>query len=55
MRLIAHELNEFEPWLWLAVPSKLFAVVVAAADIAASAQGTISTIVLRMELTARDR
>jgi len=55
MRLIAHQLNEFEPWLRLAVPSKLFAVVSAAGVVAASAQGTFSTIVLKMELTARDR
>jgi len=35
MRQIALELNEFVPWLWLAVPSGLFTVVVAAAVVAA--------------------
>jgi H+/Cl- antiporter ClcA len=55
MRQIPRELNEFERWLCPAVSLGIFAVVVAAAAVAASTQGTISTIVLRMELTARDR
>jgi H+/Cl- antiporter ClcA len=42
-------------WLWPGVPPGLFAVLGAAAVLAATTQGPISTVMLMMELTARDR
>ncbi len=42
-------------WLWPGVPPGLFAVVGAAAVLAATTQGPISAVVLIMELTGRDR
>jgi H+/Cl- antiporter ClcA len=42
-------------WLWPGVPPGLFAVLGAAAVLAATTQGPISTIVLMIELTGRDR
>jgi len=42
-------------WLWPGVPPGLFALLGAAAVLAATTQGPISTVVLMMELTARDR
>lgn len=42
-------------WLWPGVPSGLFAVVGAGAVLAATTQGPVSTVILMMELTGRDR
>jgi CIC family chloride channel protein len=42
-------------WAWPGVPPGLFAVLGAAAVLAATTQGPISTVVLIMELTGRDR
>jgi len=42
-------------WLWPGVPPGLFAVIGAAAVLAATTQGPISAVVLIMELTGRDR
>jgi H+/Cl- antiporter ClcA len=42
-------------WIWPGVPAGLFAVLGAAAVLAATTQGPISTVVLMMELTGRDR
>jgi CIC family chloride channel protein len=42
-------------WFWPGVPSGLFALLGAAAVLAATTQGPISTVVLMMELTGRDR
>ena len=42
-------------WLWPGVPMGLFALLGAGAVLAASTQGPLSTIVLMMELTGRDR
>ena len=42
-------------WLWPGVPAGLFALLGAAAVLAATTQGPISTVVLMMELTGRDR
>jgi chloride channel protein, CIC family len=42
-------------WMWPGVPPGLFAVLGAAAVLAATTQGPISTVVLMMELTGRDR
>ena len=42
-------------WIWPGVPPGLFAIVGAAAVLAATTQGPISTVVLMMELTGRDR
>ncbi len=42
-------------WFWPGVPPGLFALLGAGAVLAASTQGPISTIVLMMELTGRDR
>jgi len=42
-------------WLWPGVPPGLFALLGAAAILAATTQGPISTVVLMMELTGRDR
>src|SRR5271169_3263537 len=42
-------------WIWPGVPLGLYAVLGAGAVLAATTQGPISTIVLMMELTGRDR
>jgi CIC family chloride channel protein len=42
-------------WFWPGVPPGMFAVLGAAAVLAATTQGPISTVVLMMELTGRDR
>jgi H+/Cl- antiporter ClcA len=42
-------------WIWPGVPPGLFAIIGAAAVLAATTQGPISTAVLMMELTGRDR
>jgi H+/Cl- antiporter ClcA len=42
-------------WIWPGVPPGLFAVLGAAAVLAATTHGPISSVVLIMELTARDR
>ncbi len=42
-------------WLWPGVPPGLFALLGAGAVLAATTQGPISTVVLMMELTGRDR
>jgi CIC family chloride channel protein len=42
-------------WIWPGVPPGLFAVLGASAVLAATTQGPISTVVLMMELTGRDR
>jgi chloride channel protein, CIC family len=42
-------------WLWPGVPAGLYAIIGAAAVLAATTQGPISTAVLMMELTGRDR
>ena len=42
-------------WLWPGVPPGLFAVIGAAAVLAATTHGPISAVVLIMELTGRDR
>lgn len=42
-------------WFWPGVPPGLFAVLGAAAVLAATTQGPLSTVVLMMELTGRDR
>jgi H+/Cl- antiporter ClcA len=42
-------------WLWPGVPPGLFAVLGAAAVLAATTQGPLSTVVLLMELTGQDR
>jgi CIC family chloride channel protein len=42
-------------WLWPGAPPGVFAVVGAAAVLAATTQGPISSVVLMMELTGRDR
>jgi chloride channel protein, CIC family len=42
-------------WIWPGVPPGLFALLGAAAVLAATTQGPVSTIVLMMELTGRDR
>jgi H+/Cl- antiporter ClcA len=42
-------------WVWPGVPQGLFAVLGAAAVLAATTQGPISAVVLMMELTGRDR
>ncbi|MDQ1470780.1 MAG: chloride channel protein family, partial [Bryobacterales bacterium] len=42
-------------WFWPGVPPGLFAVIGAAAVMAATTQGPLSTVVLMMELTGRDR
>jgi CIC family chloride channel protein len=42
-------------WFWPGVPPGLFAVLGAGAVLAATTQGPISTVVLMMELTGRDR
>jgi chloride channel protein, CIC family len=42
-------------WIWPGVPSGLFALLGAGAVLSATTQGPISTVVLMMELTGRDR
>jgi H+/Cl- antiporter ClcA len=42
-------------WIWPGAPAGLFAVLGAAAVLAATTQGPISTVILMMELTGRDR
>jgi len=42
-------------WIWPGVPPGLFALLGAAAVVAATTQGPISTVILMMELTGRDR
>lgn len=42
-------------WIWPGAPPGLFAVLGAAAVLAATTQGPISTVILMMELTGRDR
>ncbi len=42
-------------WIWPGVPPGLFALLGAAAVLAATTQGPISTVILMMELTGRDR
>jgi H+/Cl- antiporter ClcA len=42
-------------WIWPGVPAGLFAVLGAAAILAATTHGPISSVILLMELTARDR
>jgi H+/Cl- antiporter ClcA len=42
-------------WIWPGVPPGLFALLGAGAVLAATTQGPISTVVLLMELTGRDR
>jgi CIC family chloride channel protein len=42
-------------WVWPGVPAGLFALLGAGAVLAATTQGPISTVVLLMELTGRDR
>ena len=42
-------------WIWPGVPSGLFALLGAAAVLSATTQGPISTVVLMLELTGRDR
>ncbi len=42
-------------WIWPGVPPGLFALLGAAAVLAATTQGPVSTVILMMELTARDR
>jgi len=42
-------------WLWPGIPPGLFAVLGAAAVLAATTQSNVSTVVLMMELTGRDR
>jgi CIC family chloride channel protein len=42
-------------WIWPGVPVGLYAVLGAVAVLAATTQGPISTVVLMMELTGRDR
>jgi H+/Cl- antiporter ClcA len=42
-------------WFWPGVPPGLFALLGAAAVLAATTQGPISTVILMMELTGRDR
>ena len=42
-------------WMWPGVPNGMFALLGAAAVLAATTQGPLSTVVLMMELTGRDR
>jgi H+/Cl- antiporter ClcA len=53
--LLGAVLGHVWSWLWPGVPPGLFAVLGAAAVLAATTQGPISTVVLMMELTGRDR
>ena len=53
--LLGALLGQAWSWFWPGVPPGLFAVLGAAAVLAATTQGPISTVVLMMELTGRDR
>ena len=53
--LLGAALGHIWSWFWPGVPPGLFAVLGAAAVLAATTQGPISTVVLMMELTNRDR
>ncbi|MEO8049704.1 MAG: chloride channel protein [Acidobacteriota bacterium] len=53
--LLGAVLGHVWSWAWPGVPTGLFAVLGAAAVLAATTQGPISTVVLMMELTGRDR
>jgi H+/Cl- antiporter ClcA len=53
--LLGGVLGDAWSWFWPGVPPGLFAVVGAAAVLAATTQGPISAVVLMMELTGRDR
>jgi len=53
--LLGGVLGDAWSWLWPGVPPGVFAVLGAAAVLAATTQGPISATVLMMELTARDR
>jgi H+/Cl- antiporter ClcA len=53
--LLGAVLGHVWSWIWPGVPPGLFAVLGAAAVLAATTQGPISTVVLMMELTGRDR
>ena len=53
--LLGAALGHAWSWFWPGVPPGLFAVLGAAAVLAATTQGPISTVVLMMELTGRDR
>jgi CIC family chloride channel protein len=53
--LLGAVLGQAWSWVWPGVPPGFFAVLGAAAVLAATTQGPISTVVLMMELTDRDR
>lgn len=53
--LLGGLLGHIWTWFWPGVPPGLFAIIGAAAVLAATTQGPISAVVLMMELTARDR
>jgi len=53
--LLGGVLGHVWSWFWPGVPPGLFAVLGAAAVLAATTQGPISTVVLMIELTGRDR
>jgi len=53
--LLGGVLGHVWSWFWPGVPPGLFAVLGAAAVLAATTQGPISSVVLMMELTGRDR
>jgi H+/Cl- antiporter ClcA len=53
--LLGASLGHAWSWFWPGVPPGLFAVLGAAAVLAATTQGPISAVVLMMELTGRDR
>jgi len=53
--LLGGILGQVWSWVWPGVPPGMFALLGAAAVLAATTQGPISTVVLMMELTGRDR
>ncbi len=53
--LLGASLGHAWSWFWPGVPPGLFALIGAAAVLAATTQGPISTVILMMELTGRDR
>jgi CIC family chloride channel protein len=53
--LLGAVLGQAWSWVWPGVPPGLFALLGAAAVLAATTQGPISTVVLMMELTGHDR
>ena len=53
--LLGGVLGHMWSWFWPGVPPGLFALLGAAAVVAATTQGPISTVVLMMELTGHDR